>query len=229
MGDLIHDDVERALAAYGGADLPYRTFGTFSIHPRVPVVTDSAPVEADIDLSIRDPADVPTFYADEAPTAPSAPPVRMEPAFAPQPVVAAAVTIARDEPEPRDAAPYRPAPPEPAEPPPVAYVPPPPPGYTPAYDPYHGRLPASAVPAALRGAAPMPFVPSYPPPPALYDARPAQPAPEPVRRGSEMNIFQLAWNSAAAATPSDGGESAGPRAAAQDGPLPGAEDLFRRI
>lgn len=219
MDELIHDDVERALAAYGGAQLPYRTFGTFSIHPRVPIVTDSAPVEADIDLIVRDPADVPTFYADEAPPAPT---MTIEPTVAPQPAVAAAPPVARDEPARRDARDL-------AEASPVAYVPPPPPGYTPAYDPYHGRLPASAVPAALRGAAPTPFVPSYPPSPPSYDAMPAQPAPEPVRRGSEMNIFQLAWNSASTAAAADGGGTAGPRAAAQDGPPPGAEDLFRRI
>jgi hypothetical protein len=112
---------------------------------------------------------------------------------------------------------------------PVAYVPAPPPGYAPAHDPYHGRLSASAVPPALRGAAPL--VPGYPPARPAVEPHPPLPAslaaPPAPRRANEMNIFQLAWDSAAATA--DGSDHAGPRLAAQEGPQPGEEDLFRRI
>ena len=64
----------------------------------------------------------------------------------------------------------------------------------------------------------------HPQPPALHAPGPL---PALAQRGSEMNIFQLAWETAA--SPADGSDRAGPRLAAQEGPLPGEEALFRRI
>lgn len=46
MADEVNDDVERALAAYGGTGFTYHTFGKFSLRPRLAVVTqmNDAPV-----------------------------------------------------------------------------------------------------------------------------------------------------------------------------------------
>jgi len=215
--EKIHDDVDRALAAYGGGNFSYRTFGSFEIHPHVPIVTESPPAiaeraEAAAAIDVHDVPAVPPVYA--AAPAPAAAPVsaaRIEPAFGPLPIIPAAPAPAAGwEPLPAAApAPYQPSPL--------------PPAYAPAYDPYFGRVPAAAA-APLRGPAPAPFAPGYPPRPPVDPRQPPQPL---SRRGSDLNIFQLAWGSAAAVA--DGADRAGPRLAAKDGPQPGDEDLFRRL
>jgi hypothetical protein len=222
--ESIHDDVERALAAYGGSNFSYRTFGSFSIHPRVavviePEVPEAAPEqpvsvpEPDVEVAVYAAAPS-TLPPPEAP-APLPSPSRIEPAFGPLPL-----------PPPIPA----PAPPQRAWEPALAMAateaepapPPPPPGYAPAHDPYFGPLPGLA-----RGPVPSPLLPGYPAPrPGADPVRPGQP-PAPARRGGEMNIFQLAWDSPGAKA--DAGDRAGARPAAKDGPLPGEEDLFRRI
>ena len=45
MNERIHDDVDRALAAYGGSNFSYRTFGTLTLNPRFAVVTEAVPPE----------------------------------------------------------------------------------------------------------------------------------------------------------------------------------------
>ena len=225
--EKIHDDVERALAAFGSQDFSYRTFGTFSIHSRTPIVIAPEPPAPEppavAEPMVAAPAAAELMVAQPAVAAPPTP-ARIEPAFGPRPDAAmgeASPDWAR--------APVMTPPPEPV---PFPSAPPPhhapPPAYAQAQDPYFGPVPGTVRGPVTQG----PFGPEYaaPAPLRLPEARPAAPPPArpaPGRHAGEMNIFQLAWDSAAAAA--DGTERAGPRLAAKERPLPGEEDLFRRI
>jgi hypothetical protein len=155
---------------------------------------------------------------------PVAHPSRIEPAFGPRPEAEMGEAPPGWAAAPAMTPPPDPVPFPPAQPPHPA----PAPAYAQAQDPYFGP-----VPGTVRGpATPGPFGPEYAPPAPmrLPEPRPAAPPvarPAPGRRAGEMNIFQLAWDSATAAA--DGSDRAGPRLAAKEGPQPGDEDLFRRI
>ena len=232
MADTINDDVERALAAFGGNDFTYHTFGTFSIRPRVRIVTLVAPI-----------------------VEPAAGP---EPLMAMPEVHAIAVG---DSEGPMDMAPaltdwdssVSPA----AEA--VQFQPAPPAGGDwGAPSPHYAPPPAGYYDTPAAAAAPPPVVPGYsvavprllqgdsvarlqpPPPPdrwAVGGREIARPAPlaerfaiqaaRAAQRPAELNIFQMAWDSAEDASAA---AAARPRGApGAPVPMPGEQDLFRRL
>jgi hypothetical protein len=95
--NAVDDDVERALAAYGGDNFTYHSFGTFSIRPRVQIVTSTAaivitevsaawPVAAEQPMPAQNASSDLTFDEADAslpPALPPALPVRAAADFAP--------------------------------------------------------------------------------------------------------------------------------------------------
>lgn len=253
--EKIHDDVERAVSAYGGGNFTYRSFGSFSIGPRTSAIAEPEPIEepepveftppepaqgtrkpvilaADgLEFELPDPEDeppLPEMVLDEpviepaaaappAPPPPQPPPAGpgLEPAFGPLPAVSAPPA---QPPLGTWAAPPKPPPARPPQ-----HQPPPLPVLASARDP-HGGPSRFAVGAP----APVLFVPGYaavrPAPEPRHAPPPADPQPA---RADEAPRFQLAWNTNP--SPADGRDRAGPQPAAKDAPLPGDEDLFRRI
>jgi len=197
-----NDDVDRALAAFGGTGFTYHTFGKFSLHPRVPIVTQpagsvtappsnaAAPAPAVRAAEIRlTPVEVADAEADGVPP-PAAAPVRPL-RFMPRP------------PEPPQAAPPRPVPAPPAPAPaPVMRMPASPPPAEPV-----SRLAALRARRAAAGGA------GAPPPPGA-----APPAADPFG-------LHIDWATAEAERPPPAPPAAAPPRAA-----PVEEtDLFRRL
>lgn len=228
MADTINDDVERALKAYGGDNFTYRTFGTFSIRPRVRVVTPPAPI--------------PEPQPEPEPLI-----LRAEHAVAAADVAHAMVEGPAAEWEGElsqaaEAVQFQPAPPASGDwdAPAPRYAPAPVPNYAPS----PGRFLHADHARALQGDP----AGRLPPPRSLADrwaagtdagagapAGRSQPlaerfAQQAARAGEPaggMNIFQMAWETADAARP-----GATPRPKAEPGapePLPGDQDLFRRL
>jgi hypothetical protein len=233
VADDVNDDVERALAAYGGTGLTYRTFGKFSIGPRVPVVTQMTAGPAAAPPALPSPA-IPPVLAAAPPPPPAVRPIQGVPAFRMADASPGEVADAEadDPPHGPPIAPARPM----ARPAVLAGAPPALPvaasGTRQPLRPAHAEPVSRLAGVRARRAGGVPTLsPAHPLPSATLAARPGVWAP-PTPAAPEPSGFHMEWGNGADAERErvERPATAPPAPPAMEpSVLPDARELFRRL